>query len=211
MNDDGVVRERGLDVDRLVFFSDAVFAIAMTVLVLSVRVPSVPGSQLGHALRQLVPSIWSYFLSFAVIGVFWLAHHRAFHFVREIDARTLQLNLALLALVAILPFPTDVLGRYGNRPLGTMVYAAAVAAAGGALTLLWWHISHTDGLLRADTPRSYIVHSQLRGATITVVFAASIPVALWSPYVAKYVWILAFAVRVILVMRFGRVYPGTRR
>ncbi|MBV8949834.1 MAG: DUF1211 domain-containing protein [Actinobacteria bacterium] len=208
---DGLARERGLDVDRLVFFSDAVFAIAMTVLVLSVKAPAVPGSQLGHALHQLVPSIWSYFLTFAVIGTFWLAHHRMFHYVREIDARTLQLNLALLALIAILPFPTDVLGRYGSRPLGTMVYAAAVAAAGGALSVLWWHISHAAGLLRDDTPRSYIVHSQLRGASITVVFGLSIPIALWSPDVAKYVWIVAFGARLALVRRYGRLYPVVTR
>jgi uncharacterized membrane protein len=94
-------RERGLDVDRLVYFSDAVFAIAMTVLVLSLHLPSVPGQKLGHVLRHLVPSIWSYFLSFAVIGMFWIAHHRMFHYIRGIDALTLQLNLVLLSLIAL--------------------------------------------------------------------------------------------------------------
>jgi hypothetical protein len=87
-------RERGLDVDRLVYFSDAVFAIAMTVLVLSLHLPSVPGQKLGHVLRHLVPSIWSYFLSFAV----------------ELQGQR----------IAIFPFPTDVLGTYGQHPLGTM-------------------------------------------------------------------------------------------
>jgi uncharacterized membrane protein len=199
--------ERGLDVDRLVYFSDAVFAIAMTVLVLSIHLPSVPGQRLGHVLRQLVPSIWSYFLSFAVLGLFWLAHHRMFHYVQRVDAVTLRLNLALLALIAILPFPTEVLGTYGNHPLGTMVYASAVTSVGTAHAVLWWHVSRTAGLLRPETPREYIVHSQLRSITIPIVFAASIPVALWNPDVAKLVWILAVPMRVALIKRYGRVYP----
>jgi uncharacterized membrane protein len=200
-------RERGLDVDRLVYFSDAVFAIAMTVLVLSLHLPSVPGQKLGHVLRHLVPSIWSYFLSFAVIGMFWLAHHRMFHYIRRIDALTLQLNLALLSLIAIFPFPTEVLGTYGQHPLGTMVYASAATLVGSAYALLWWHVSRTPGLLRPDTPHEYIVHSQLRSITIPVVFAASIPVALWDPDVAKFVWIIAIPMRIALVRRYGRMYP----
>lgn len=199
--------ERGLDIDRLVYFSDAVFAIAMTVLVLSIHLPSVPGQKLGHVLRRLVPSIWSYFLSFAVIGLFWLAHHRMFHYVRRIDPATLRLNLVLLSLVAILPFPTEVLGTYGNHPLGTMVYASAATLVGGSYALLWWHVSRTPGVLRPDTPPEYVIHSQLRSLTIPIVFAASIPVALWSPDVAKFVWILAIPLRLALVRRYGRVYP----
>jgi uncharacterized membrane protein len=200
-------RERGLDVDRLVYFSDAVFAIAMTVLVLSIHLPSVPGEKLGHVLRQLVPSIWSYFLSFAVIGMFWLGHHRMFHYIRRIDPTTLQLNLVLLSLIAIFPFPTEVLGTYGQHPLGTMVYAAAATLVGSSYAVLWWHVSRTAGLLRPETPREYIVHSQLRSITIPAVFALSIPVALWSPDVAKFVWILAIPMRVVLVRRYGRVHP----
>jgi uncharacterized membrane protein len=199
--------ERGLDVDRLVYFSDAVFAIAMTVLVLSIHLPSVPGQRLGHVLHQLVPSIWSYFLSFAVLGLFWLAHHRMFHYVQRVDAATLRLNLALLALIAILPFPTEVLGTYGNHPLGTMVYASAVTSVGTAYAVLWWYVSRTAGLLRPDTPGEFIVHSQLRSITIPIVFAVSIPVALWNPDVAKLVWILAVPMRVALIKRYGRVYP----
>jgi uncharacterized membrane protein len=197
--------ERGLDIDRMVYFSDAVFAIAMTVLVLSIRVPDVPGGQLGHALRRLMPSIWSYFLSFAVIGLFWLAHHRMFHNVRRGDGATLVLNLVLLALVAVFPFPTDVLGRYGNRPLGTIVYAAAVAAVGIAFSVLWWHVSHTPGLLCPDTSHDHVVQAQLRSTTIVVVFALSIPIALWSPDAAKYFWVLAIPLRLGLVRRYGRV------
>jgi uncharacterized membrane protein len=195
--------ERGLDIDRMVYFSDAVFAIAMTVLVLSIRVPDVPDSRLGNALRELMPSIWSYFLSFAVIGLFWLAHHRMFRYVERVDGLALGLNLALLALIAIFPFPTDVLGRYGDRALGTMIYAAAVTAVGLAFSTLWWHVSHTPGFLRRGTSRKHVVQAQLRSVTIVVVFALSIPIALWSPDAAKYFWVLAIPLRLALSRRYG--------
>ena len=203
---DGASDERGLDLDRVVYFSDAVFAIAMTVLVLSIRVPTVDRSRVGDALRHLVPAVLSYFVSFAVIALFWLAHHRLFHYVRRLDPAMIRLNLVLLALIAILPFPTDVLGRYGDTRIATMAYAAAVAAAGTVSALLWWHASRTPGLLREDTPRAYIVHSDLRGIIVPIVFALTIPVALWNVEVAKYMWFLIIPTRIVLSRRFGSIY-----
>jgi uncharacterized membrane protein len=205
-NPDRTTFERGIDLDRVVNFSDAVFAIAMTVLVLSVRVPDVPSARLGSALNDQVASIWSYFLSFAVIALYWLAHHRLFHYVRRVDFRTLGLNLVLLAFIAILPFPTDLLGRYGNTRIGTMSYAGAATAVGVASALLWGHVSSTPGLLRPDTPRTFVRHAQLRGITVPIVFALSIPIAWWNVDAAKYFWIAIVPVRIALARRFGSVY-----
>ncbi|HEX4777394.1 MAG TPA: TMEM175 family protein [Acidimicrobiia bacterium] len=198
--------ERGIDLDRVVNFSDAVFAIAMTVLVLAVTVPDVPSGRLGKALGDQLPAIWSYFLSFGVIALYWLAHHRLFHWVRRVDFRTLLLNLVLLSLIAIVPFPTDLLGRYGNTRIGTMSYAAAATAVGVASVLLWAHVSRTPGLLRPETPRSFVKHAQLRGITVPLVFALSIPIALWNVDAAKYFWIAIVPMRIALVRRFGSVY-----
>lgn len=204
--DDHRTFERGVDLDRVVYFSDAVFAIAMTLLVLSVRVPDVPSAHLGAALNDEVSAIWSYFLSFAVIALIWLAHHRMFHYVRRVDPTAVALNLVLLAFVAILPFPTAVLGRYGETRIATMAYAGAAAAVGCSSVALWAHITHTPGLLRPDTPRAFIRHAQLRGMSVPIVFALSIPIALWNVDVAKYFWIAIVPVRVVLVRRFGSVY-----
>jgi uncharacterized membrane protein len=198
--------ERGIDLDRVVNFSDAVFAIAMTVLVLAVTVPDVPAGHLGAALGDRLSAIWSYFLSFAVIAMYWLAHHRLFHYVRRVDVRTVVLNLVLLALIAIFPFPTDLLGRYGGTRIGTMSYAGAATAVGIASVLLWGHVSRTPGLLEPDTPRSFIRHAQLRGMSVPLVFALSIPIALWNVDAAKYFWIAIVPVRIALVRRFGSVY-----
>src|SRR5204863_6849650 len=87
---DAASEERGLDLDRVVFFSDAVFAIAMTVLVLSIHVPTVRNGEVGRALRDQLPAIYSYFLSFAVIALYWLVHHRMFHWIRRIDGTAIM-------------------------------------------------------------------------------------------------------------------------
>lgn len=133
------------DVDRVSAFSDGVFAIAITLLVLSIDVPNVPGNRLGDALEDLIPFVFTYLLSFFVVGVYWLAHHRMFRSVRRVDRRLLWLNLLLLSFIALLPFPTEVLGRYGDTTLGTVVYAASIAAVGGAMVLLWRYIN-TSGV-----------------------------------------------------------------
>lgn len=197
---------KSIELERLVFFSDAVFAIAMTVLVLSIHVPTVRDAGLGRALRHELPAVYSYFLSFAVIAVYWLVHHRMFHYIRRIDGATITINLALLALIAILPFPTDLLGHYGSTRIATMTYAAAVTAVGSMSTFLWWHVSHTPGLLEPDTPARYVRHSQLRGISGTAVFALSIPVALLSVNAAQYMWLLLVPARMLLSRRYRSPY-----
>ena len=102
------------DVDRLSAFSDGVFAIAITLLVLSIEVPDFDRVSFGDAWDDLYPQLLSYGLSFVVIGVYWKAHHRMFRTLRRVTNRLLNLNLLLLGLVALIPFPTEMLGNSGG-------------------------------------------------------------------------------------------------
>ena len=99
---------RGWDRDRLDAFSDSVFAIAITILVLEIKVP-LELRHLGHDPEHEWPDYLAYVTSFLTIGGVWIAHHRLFSRVRAIDATMVQLNLLLLLLTAFLPFPTAVL------------------------------------------------------------------------------------------------------
>lgn len=96
--------------ERLVFFSDAVFAIAITLLVLEVHAPVLPkgspDSAHLQALAQLIPSFAGYLISFAVVGMFWLGHHRAFGLAERYSPKVLPWNMALLGLIAFMPFAT---------------------------------------------------------------------------------------------------------
>ena len=104
---------------RVESFSDGVFAIAITLLILGIPIPNLTRiedeqlrSRLINALHELIP----YITSFATIGIIWLNHHAMFHAVERVDHPTLVLNLLLLLVVSFIPFPTALLGRYGALP-----------------------------------------------------------------------------------------------
>jgi uncharacterized membrane protein len=134
-------REGSRELDRIIFFSDAVFAIAITLLVLYLKVPAIPARQvaarLGPALRGLGPLYFSYAISFVVIGAFWAAHHRIYRFITGYDGTLMALNTLLLLCIAFLPFPSAVLGQYGDTPLAPMLFAAVLATVSFLLLLIW--------------------------------------------------------------------------
>lgn len=162
--------------ERIVFFSDAVFAIAITLLALEIRLPPLPESatnaQLLAALNSLWPHYLSYMISFLAIGMMWIAHHRAFRQVHAYSDRLMLLNILFLMMIGFLPFPTAVIGEFGNV-VGTIFYAAAMAAAGLIFALLWQY-----------------VRAEGRVFWTPLIFLLSIPLAVWSPDAAKYFWLL---------------------
>src|SRR5919202_4586773 len=118
--------ERGAELERTVFFSDAVFAIAITLLALEIQVPEIPAASeatlLPGALLSLWPKFFSFLISFWVIGFYWLAHHRPFHYIRGYDRRLLLINLLFLMWVALMPFLGSLLGEYGGQQLSVVFY-----------------------------------------------------------------------------------------
>ncbi|TFI57699.1 DUF1211 domain-containing protein [Sphingomonas parva] len=114
--------------ERLVFFSDAVFAIAITLLVIEIHVPHLPhGAADGdflRALAQLAPSFVGYCVSFAVIGAFWSGHHRSFALAGRYSGRVVVWNLALLGAIAFMPFVTAFGSTYSGARVPTVLYCA---------------------------------------------------------------------------------------
>lgn len=109
------------------------FAIAITLLVIEIKVPHVePVTEAGlsAALQLLLPNYVGFLISFFVIGRFWIGHHRIFGFLKTFDNRLIQLNLLFLACIAFLPFPTAVIGEYGSAPTSIYFYIGCLAAAG---------------------------------------------------------------------------------
>ncbi|GAB6196080.1 TMEM175 family protein [Lysobacter xanthus] len=112
--------------ERLVFFSDAVFAIAITLLVIEVHVPEVaPGSgnaAFAQALVHLIPNLVGYFLSFGVIGAFWMGHHKAFSLASRYSPRVVGWNLLFLGAIAFMPFLTAFMARYAGARVPATLY-----------------------------------------------------------------------------------------
>ena len=93
-------------------FSDGVFAIAITILILNIHFPETDNEHLGQALRDLSPNILAYVLSFILIGLYWIAHHTSFHAIHKVDGVFLWMNMLLLLFVSFMPFPAYLLGKY---------------------------------------------------------------------------------------------------
>ncbi|MBV8971558.1 MAG: DUF1211 domain-containing protein, partial [Sphingomonadaceae bacterium] len=103
--------------ERLIFFSDAVFAIAMTLLVVDVRLPPlhhVSEAALAQALIGLIPQYIGFLISFLVVGRFWIGHHRAFGWLERSDDRLVGLNLLFLLTIAFMPFPTTLISSFAS-------------------------------------------------------------------------------------------------
>lgn len=119
--------------ERLVFFSDAVFAIAITLLVIEIHPPHLPhgSADAAHwrALAELIPSFVGYFVSFMVIGMFWMGHHRAFILAATYSPRVLWWNLTLLSVIAFMPFVTAYMSTNGGQRVPVMLYCGAMVAA----------------------------------------------------------------------------------
>lgn len=149
--DDAIgIREREEGVDRLLTLSDGIFAIAMTLLVLNVSVPEgLAHAAFTQALHETWPRLGAYALSFAVIAGVWRDYHRIFRLVRRADARVVHLALALLAMVALLPYPTSLLADYGgSEPIAVAVYAATAAVNNLLLLALFLTVRRSADLRR---------------------------------------------------------------
>ena len=182
-------------VDRLLALSDGVVAIAITLLVLQLNVPSPakladPNSaselavQLGHGADRLV----SYVISFYVIAQFWLVHHRVFSRITGQQEGLAWWNFAFLFTVTIVPFTSDLLGEFSANPLAVDIFAVNLLLAVVATQLTVIYGRRRD-LVTAETAQETRA-AQYRVAASVLVIALSIGIAWVNPNAAKYFWLL---------------------
>jgi len=138
-----------MDKARLEAFSDGVFAIAITLLVLDLHVPEVGDGSLAHALYRQWPADVSYTVSFITIGIIWVNHHNVFRHLERCDRRLLFLNVFMLLTVALIPYPTALISHYARTPNATpaAVFYGAVMVVMALCFNAIWHYSVRAGLL----------------------------------------------------------------
>lgn len=199
----------GAPAERLVLFSDAVFAIAMTLLVIELHAPEVPDAELPAALGELVSPYLTFALSFAVIGLVWLSHHRKFRVVRRTDPTVLRLNLLMLFFVASVPLPTAVLGLHGDSATATTLYAATICAVGFALSGLWLYAWHA-GLIAAEVDVAVFRYVLVQSFPVPGIFLLSIPIGLlWGATAAEVAWIAALPTSWLIAWTYRRLSTAT--
>jgi uncharacterized membrane protein len=179
-----------IEFSRIVAFSDGVFSIAITLLVLNLGVGKyVSGGELAGALWDERENLLAYALSFAVIGRFWLVHHRFFSEVTGFDSRLISLNIFYLAWIVLIPFTSEVLGEHGGQAAAVILYAANLT--GVVLIGMWMAADARRAGLTSTDPASHL-EQRYRSIYIAAVFLASIPVAFIAPSIAPYMWLALF-------------------
>jgi uncharacterized membrane protein len=194
--------EPELDLERVVFFSDAVFAIAITLLVLDLRIPDLPehASQdtIRAALGAATPRIFAWVLSFATIGLYWMAHWRKFRAIERTDERLAAINLLLLGVIAFVPFPTGLIGAHGDEPLVVILYALTLATA-GILGSVSWVYARWAGLTRPGIDDRFVRRGAFRGITVPIVMLGSLALLPFvSTSVVEASWLLIFPVQIVI-------------
>jgi uncharacterized membrane protein len=179
--------KKEFQLERLILFSDAVFAIAITLLVIEIKIPEVehPTDQaLLNSLGQLIGKFVGYIVSFLLIGLYWTIHHRMFGFVTSYDRKLLVLNLVFLFFIALMPFSNGFYSEYSgqmfrnNLKIPLVVYALNFCGVGFTNYFMWRHISNPKRKL-SDPPIDPLTLklARLRSVSVPTLFLLMIPVA----------------------------------
>ena len=197
----------GKELERIVFFSDGIFAIVMTLLAFNIKVPSIPegrvAEELPGRLAEMYPEFLGYAISFLIVALFWVAHHGMFRAIEGYDRGLIWLNFLFLMLVSFLPFPADLLGEYGDQQITVVIYATILAAARLLLTAIWWHATNGHRLVSDALDQREIRFSHLRGLVISCLFLLSIAVSFIDVEAAVYSWVLLFVVDFLILRHHG--------
>ncbi|HTT14207.1 MAG TPA: TMEM175 family protein [Thermoplasmata archaeon] len=197
----------GEDLGRIIALSDGVFAFALTLLVLSLAVPSIAvvhtNGQLGASLNQDLPTFFGYAFAFVMIGVWWIVHNRTYQYIVRFDSALVWLNMALLAQIAVMPFVLSVYTTYANNPYNFRyavdLFAALQITLGITTTSLWLY-ARRAGLTKPDLPEQVSHYFVRRGYLTAAVFALSIGIAFYRVDWAQYSWVLIFVVQRLLTI-----------
>jgi uncharacterized membrane protein len=212
-------RFRGFEKNRLEALADGIFAVALTLLVLDIKLPdgmtAATSDDLWRNLVSLERHFAVYAISFVVIGVYWVGHHLQFHYVRFVDRRLIWINLTFLLLITFLPFATDLVGDHPELVLPCEIYGITLLTIGG--------VSHAQVVYLARHP--YLTSDELtpvairllkrRIALLAIVPAVSMLLALYNTRFALYAYGLV-VVAYLMPSRagetaFGALQAGWRR
>jgi len=196
---------------RMEAFSDGVFAIAITLLVLDLVVPEANERHVGHALLHEWPIYLAYLVSFASIGNAWLGHSAITEFLDHADSLLFRINLLLLFFVSLLPFPTHMLANFLNNPnserVAVTIYGINLFAISGLISVIW-HYAHGEGLIKGDVDDEElrVVSSKVDPSLLS--YGVVIVVGLLLPRLAV---VLYLVIALVVMLPFRAIGRALRR
>jgi uncharacterized membrane protein len=195
----------GSRVERLSVFSDAIFAFSMTLLAVNIRVPetaqSLVTSQLYVELTNLAPKFIGFGLSFFISGSYWIFYHRVFANIKRYDFTLVWLNVLFLFFIVLIPFPSDLIGRYLSQEVSIVIYATVMTATGLVLSLIWLYASSHHRLIDKSLSKVVIRRLSMRTYVAPIVFLVSIPASLLLATFTPMLWVLVWPLQ-SLISRF---------
>jgi len=195
------------NLDRVLAISDGVFAFAVTLLALSLIVPTLSHgahqNELAADLMGMGPTFISYVVSFFVIASWWRGHNRVFAYIKRCNPTLISLNFYFLLCITIIPFLTNLIIQYGSFELATILFAAMQVVTGAMLIIIWMYASGSHRLVDPHLSARMIQYNYHRELVVIAIFLLSIPVAFFSTTLAQISWI-ALAPLVSILQRAYR-------
>lgn len=146
--------------NRIEALTDGVFAIAMTLLVLDLKVPELGVALISNGWQQWFGEIWphlvGFFVSFVILGLYWVGHHNAYNYIRYVDRYLLWVNLLFLAMVSLLPFSTSLLSQYGNYQIADIFYGLNLIAIGVLGYVSWSYATENHRLVEHSIDPKFV-------------------------------------------------------
>lgn len=179
--------------ERLMAFCDGVIAIAITLLVLGLEVPSVHSmtdQQLLAFLEDSLHPLWGYVVSFILVGTYWLQHYVIFHYVDKVDRTFVALNGVFLLCISFVPFPTGLQSSFRDDDLAMVIYAATQAACGASLVWIWWYATRGRRLVRDDVSDSVVKSILWRTSVTPLVSLLALLVLPISPVLSRLMFLV---------------------
>ena len=179
-----------MEKSRLEAFSDGVFAIVITLLILDIRFPEVDYSQFKTTLVSLLPRILAYVMSFIIIGLYWVVHHNSMHALKKTDWGFLWLNTLFLLCVSFIPFPTSLVGRYPFQAGPIIIYGITLILSNAVGYVMLIYVHYHPHLAGPESTKIYLhrhtpIYAVVNGAYLVAVLVAhALPLVSYLIYIA---------------------------
>lgn len=198
--------------ERIILFSDAVFAIAITLLIIEIKVPhfehGVTQQELAHELRAKLPEFLGFILSFAVIGQFWISHHRLFGYIISYTPKLMWLNLLMLLWIVVMPFSTFLNMQHGNLDIVWFWYSANLALIELAYLLLWRYVGKHQDLCYMANDKKFMHYMYKRCILTFFIFilggVATLLPWMWTKWAARFMFFLIFPAMSVLRKKYNQ-------
>lgn len=174
--------KKAFQIERLILFSDAVFAIAITLLVIELHLPELSefsNKGLIEAMVHIIPHFISFVISFMIIGIYWIAHHRMFYYLTNYDQGTLWINLLLLFFIALMPFSSNIYGIYFDLDAAYILYFLNISMISFFFYRMYIHISKPEKHLSKglENPR-LVSYYKWRSLVVPICFGIGVAISL---------------------------------